>query len=51
VRVTKHRRPFVLLYWECFPALDTAVKNEKHFKKSHIRKKLKLLLKNFHLFP
>ncbi|HFB68339.1 MAG TPA: hypothetical protein ENJ66_05200, partial [Calditrichae bacterium] len=46
VRVTKHRRPFVLLYWECFPDLDTAVKNEKHFKKSHIRKKLKLLLKN-----
>ncbi len=51
VRVTKNRRPFVLLYWECFPDLDTAVKNEKHFKKSHIRRKLKLLLKNYHLFP
>ncbi len=47
VRITKHRRPFKLLYYEAYLNQQDATEREKYFKTGWGRTHLKKVLKNY----
>ncbi len=47
VQSTRPHRPYLLIYWECFQNKETAIRNEKRFKKTNLRRILRQFAKYF----